>query len=539
MTTERNLGQSTNTFLAEIADVNDPHQAGRVRVRIFGRHDDRVNIPDSALPWAQVVQPVTSAAAGRIGTAPVGLVVGSRVYGQWADVDQQLPIVIGSIGRSGSPIPGQTVNGAPAINIATGSIPPATQGFQTNPYTSLYPGRTTISAIDAGRISVTSVDRANGGVISNLVQARMVNPRLPTVASYNRNSNLDVLDIVNSVDPIGSLSSLPCLNNNLLSLSSILRFLNSIIAGITRIIAEAIRNALLRLAEQIGLFKLLGLLNAAIAGIKAIQDLINILNIRICGVNLINQGLFDDVNYVMASVIGGLNTAVGEIVGGIDTVINLSTGAVMAGGSTVSSATTSAIVGLVNSVPLAPAAAVATASTARPTNVSSSIPTGYIQQYSSVANDPYPGFIEWRDPTGANPPIFTQRNGQPNYLNAQEHTSFAAQDYFTGVIGNTLLSGRPLTFQTLSQAVSGSLNFGQGFALSRVLGAGFGTAQTIGVVAALIPTVIAGVNTVYAPNSAQAVYTPGTSVAPVNNFVSSQALLSRMRTNIRAGLYVP
>ncbi len=539
MTTERNLGQATNTFVAEIADVNDPHQAGRVRVRILGRHDDRVNIPDSSLPWAQVVQPVTSAANGRIGTAPVGLTVGSRVFGMWADIDQQLPIVLGSVGRAGDPIPGRTVNGAPAVNINTGSIPPASQGIPNNPYTSLNPGRTSISAIDARRISVTSVDRANGGIISNLVQARMVNPRLPTVASYNRNSNLDVLDIVNSVDPLGTLSSLPCLNNNLLSLSSILRFLNSIIAGITNIIAEAIRYALLRLAEKIGIFKLLGLLNAAIAGIKAIQDLINILNLRVCGVNLINQGLFDDVNYVMASAIGGLNSAVGEIVGGLNTVINLSTGAVTAAGAAVASTTNIAIKELVNSVPIAPAAAVATASTARPTNVSSSIPNGYIQQYPSVSNDPYPGYIEWRDPTGLNPPVYTLRNGQPNYLNAQEHTMFAAQDYFTGVIGNTLLSGRPLTFQTLAQAVSGSINFGQGFALSRVLGAGYGTAQTVGVVAALIPTVVSGINSVYSPNSSQAVYTAGSSVAPVNNFVGSQAVLSRMRTNIRAGLYVP
>ena len=537
--TERNFGQATNTFVAEVANVNDPHQSGRVQVRIFGRHDDRVNIPDSSLPWAQVVQPVTSAANGRMGTAPVGLTVGSRVFGMWADVDQQLPVVLGAVGRAGDPIPGQTFNGAPAINVATGSIPASSQGFPNNPYTALYPGRTSISAIDAGRLNVTSVNRQTGGAITTLAQAGMINPRLPTTASYNRRSNLDVLDIINSVDPLGTLASLPCLNLNLISLSSILRFLNGIISGIAALIAQAIRNALLRLAEKIGIFKLLGLLNAAIANIRAIQDLINALNIRVCGVNLINQGVFDTANYVMASAIGGLNSAIGTIVGGLDKVINVTTGAVYAGAGALSAGVNEGIKNLVASVPVAPAAAVATANTPRPTTVSTSVPNGYIQQYYSVANDPYPGYIEWRDPTGASAPVYTLRNGQPNYLNAQQHTLFAAQDHFTNTIGLTLLSGRPLTFQTLAQAVSGSVNFTQGFALSRVLGAGFGTAQTIGVVAALIPTVIGVVRLAYQPNIAQAQYTGQSTARPMNNFVAQQAILARQRERMRVGLYTP
>jgi hypothetical protein len=350
---------------------------------------------------------------------------------------------------------------------------------------------------------------------------------------------MDVIDIVNAVDPLGTLSALPCLNANLISLSSILGFLNSIIAGITNIIAQAIRNALLLLAQKIGLFKLLGLLNAAIANVRAIQELINALNIKICGVNLINQGLFDVANYVMASVIGGLNTAVGEIVGGLNTVINLSTGAVFAAGSALSGATNTAIKNLVESVTPAPAAAVAIATSVRPSIVSSSIPNGYIQQYYRLENDPYPGYIEWRDPSGSSAPVYTLRNGEPNYANAQEHTLYAAQDHFTSTIGNTLLSGRPLTFETLARAVSGSINFSQGFALSRVLGAGYGTAQTIGVVAALIPTVIAGINLAFQPNINQAAYTAGSTSRPVNNYMRSQALLARQRERMRVGLYTP
>lgn len=539
--TERNFGRSIATFVAEVADVNDPNQSGRVRVRVLGRHDDRVNIPDSALPWAQVIQPVTSAANGRMGTAPVGLTVGSRVVGIFLDADEQLPLVLGSVGRAGDPIQGQTTAGAPAINIATGSIPPASQGFPNNPYTALYPGRTSIRAIDSGRISVQAVNRETGGAITTLAQAGMINPRLPTVGSFNRRSNMDVLDIVNSVDPLGTLSSLPCLNFNLISLSSILRFLNGVVNGIANLIAQAIRNALLRLAERIGIFRLLGLLNSAIANVRAIQSLINALNIRVCGVNLINQGLFDTANFVMASVISDLNSVVGGIVGGLDKVINVSTGAVLAGADAINATANDAIKNLVSGVGLAPAAAVATATSARPnsTLVVTNPPNGYVQQYYTVQNDPFPGYIEWRDPTGTNPPAYTLRNGQPNYTNSQQHTLFAAQDHFTATIGNTLLSGGRLDFRTLAAAVSGSVNFTQGFALSRVLGAGFGTAQTIGVVAALIPTVIAGINLAYTTTVSTAYLTGPSTALPTANFLRSQALLATQAQRMRVGLYTP
>ena len=540
--TERNFGQSTSNFIAEVADVNDPHQSGRVRVRVFGRHDDRVNIPNDALPWAQVVQPVTSAANGRIGTAPVGLVVGSKVYGQWLDADQQLPLVIGTVGRAGDPIPGQTVGGAPAINIASGgSIPASGQGFPNNPYSRLSPGRTSISSIDAGSVNITSVNRQTGGALTVLAQAGMINPRLPTVGSYAKNANMDVLDIINSVDPLGTLSSLPCLNANLLSLSSILRFLNGIVNGIAAMIAQAIRNALLRLAEKLGIFKLLGLLNAAIANIRAIQDLINALNIRVCGVNLINQGVFDTANYVMASAIGGINSAIGTIVGGLNKVINVSTGVVYAGANALNAETNNAIKNLLASVPPIPGVAVATATSARPGAefIVSTPPNGYVQQYYSVRNDPFPGYIQWRDPNGTNPSLYTLRNGQPNYLNARQHAMFAAEDRFTATIGNALLSGRPIDFRTLASAVSGSINFTQGFALSRVLGAGYGTAQTIGVVAALIPTVVVGLRSVFQPNISQAQYTAGSTAQPTNNFLRSQGLLATQRQRMRVGLYTP
>lgn len=540
--TDRNFGQVSAIFIAEVVSVHDPHQSGRVKVRIYGRHDDKTNIPDDALPWAQVVQPVTSAANGRMGTAPVGLVVGSRVFGQWADADHQLPIILGAVGRAGDAEEGQTNAGIPTINTATGSIPPGSQGNPNNPYTSLNANRVSISDVDSGQTDIIAVSNTVGGVLTSLVESKMANPTLPTAGSYNRNSNMNVLDIVNAVDPLGTLASLPCLNTNLISISSIISFLGStvagIVSGIVNAAVQAIKNALLKLAQKIGLFKLLGMLNSAVSKVQEVQKLMNALNVRVCGVSLINQGVFDTANYAMASVIGGLNSAVGAITGGINTVINTATGAVTAAGAAITGTTNTALNSLIKSVPSVPAVSVATATSKKPnsTYTLSTPPDGYIQQYYTVDKDPYPGFIEWKDPNGTNPSVYTPRNGEPNYSSAQEHTTFAAQNHFTSTIGNTLLSGQPLSFDTLSKAVSGSLNFTQAFGMSKVLGAGAGGAQMAGVVAALIPTVVSGIRSVFQTNISQATYTSGSTAQPVNNFMRSQGVLARQRQNMRTGL---
>ena len=540
--TDRNFGQVSAIFIAEVVSVHDPHQSGRVKVRIYGRHDDKTNIPDDALPWAQVVQPVTSAANGRMGTAPVGLVVGSRVFGQWADADHQLPIILGAVGRAGDPVEGQTTGGAPTIDTATGSIPPGSQGNPNNPYTSLNENRVSISDIDSGQTDIIAVSNTTGGVLTSLVERNMANPTLPTVASYDKNSNMNVLNIINAVDPVGALASLPCLNNNLISITSIINLLGStvqgVVSGVIKTAVQAMRNALLQLAQRIGLFKLLGMLNAAVSKVQEVQKLMNALNVRVCGVNLINQGVFDTANYAMASVIGGLNSTVGAITGGINNVINTATGAVTAAGAAITGTVNSQLNSLIKSIPLPPAISVSTAISPKPSAIYtlSVAPDGYIQQYYTVENDPYPGFIEWKDPNGTSPSVYTPRNGEPNYSSAEEHTNFAAQNQFTSTIGNTLLSGQPLSFDTLSKAVSGSLNFTKTFGMSKVLGAGANAAKMAGVAAALIPTIVSSISTAFQPNISQAEYTGSDARESMDEFVNAQTILARQNALALAGL---
>lgn len=82
-----------------VEDRDDPQKLGRVRVRIFGIHNDDLDkVPIGDLPWAHTMMPCTSASISGVGFSPTGLVEGSWVVGFFADGESmQDPIVMGSI----------------------------------------------------------------------------------------------------------------------------------------------------------------------------------------------------------------------------------------------------------------------------------------------------------------------------------------------------------------------------------------------------------------------------------------------------------
>ncbi|QIW87862.1 baseplate hub subunit and tail lysozyme [Agrobacterium phage OLIVR5] len=100
------FGKNLQFWTGIVEDRGDPLQQGRVRVRIFGRHTlDTSLIPTTSLPWAQVMQGVTSAAIGGVGQSPTGIMIGTLVLGFFMDGnDMQQPCVLGTLG----PIEGVT-----------------------------------------------------------------------------------------------------------------------------------------------------------------------------------------------------------------------------------------------------------------------------------------------------------------------------------------------------------------------------------------------------------------------------------------------
>ena len=86
-------------YTGVVENRQDPLKLGRCQVRVVGLHThDKNQIPTSDLPWAYPMQPVTSAAMSGIGTSPVGPVEGTWVVIMFRDDDNQMPIMLGTVG---------------------------------------------------------------------------------------------------------------------------------------------------------------------------------------------------------------------------------------------------------------------------------------------------------------------------------------------------------------------------------------------------------------------------------------------------------
>ena len=497
--TERNFGESISTWIGIVTNVMDPHESGRVQIRVFGRHDDVANIPDEDLPWAQVIQPVTSAARGRIGTAPVGLVVGSRVFGFWLDRDHQYPLVLGAVGRAGAPIPGQTEGGAPAVNTAFGSIPPATVNSASNPYSSLAPERITIEAVNAGETNIDEVTNTEGAVVTSAVEEGMQFAQLPTTASADPDAD-DILGILNAVDPRSTLASLQCFPGAATRISVSID-LGAIAAGFINMVADALTRTLLDLMEQLGINSVLRALDQAafaLANFRAAFDALQ--SGGICGapaaLNAIDAG-----TRALARSYSNIQTAVRRGANSTQTLRRR--------------------LGQTEQEILA-----RTPGTLfRPVSVVVTAPAGYVQEYYSFARDPYPGYIRWNDPTGAGAPAFTLRNGQPNFVNATQHASYDV----SGAVKTSLL-GAVRTGQLNTSSLQGILAQATGVAqvsaLRGVIGSGSPT-QILSAAARLVPQIYAGVSGLLNPSISVSLL-PNTDAVQqsVNRFTQAQSVLA-------------
>lgn len=94
-----NITDNVDMFVGVVVDINDPLEANRVKVRIFGLHDAHNTLLDNSyLPWALVLMPNTGAGMTGLGVGPHGLKNGSTVIVRFLDgIDQQVPLVIGNI----------------------------------------------------------------------------------------------------------------------------------------------------------------------------------------------------------------------------------------------------------------------------------------------------------------------------------------------------------------------------------------------------------------------------------------------------------
>jgi hypothetical protein len=503
--TERNFGELHGNWIGVVTNVMDPQQSGRIQVRILGRHDDEVNIPDDDLPWAQISQPVTSAAIGRIGTAPVGLVVGSRVHGQWLDRDFQLPLVMGTLGRAGEAIQGQTQGGAPAVNTAVGSIPASAQGSPVNPYTSLDPNRINISAVNAGAVNIVNVSNNAGVVVTNAVSQGMTYANAPTTAAADPSAS-NILSIFNQIDPSGTISSLPCLPNAAFNLNISID-LGSIAAGLINLVADALTRTLLDLMEQLGINSVLRALDQAAFALANFRSAIDALaSGGLCAapaaLNFMDRG-----TQALARSYSNIQTAVQR---GANSPQTLRDRLGYTRDEILSRAPTEAF---------------------RPVSVVVNAPAGYVQEYYSFQRDPYPGYIRWADPTRVGDPVFTLRNGQPNFINASQHASFDVSGAVQSSLLGLIRTGR-LNTSSLQGVLAQATGVAQVSALRGVVGGG-NPAQIIAAAARLVPAIYASVTGLFNPSVSISVLPNTQAISQsLQRFTQAQTVLAVRRTQM-------
>jgi len=96
-----------NWFVGVVEDRQDPQTLGRLRVRCLGYHTEGLDkLKTEDLPWAHVMNPITSATVSGLGQSPLGAVEGSWVVGFFQDgSDAQQPIIIGTLPGVPSELP--------------------------------------------------------------------------------------------------------------------------------------------------------------------------------------------------------------------------------------------------------------------------------------------------------------------------------------------------------------------------------------------------------------------------------------------------
>jgi len=229
----------------------DPDEEGRIQVRIHGLHDDENAIPTISLPWSKPLQDVTSAAHNKIGSAPVGAVVGTTVFGVFLDGDQQYPIHLGTISKAGDPASGSTSNGSETLIPGTNSTPPgariANNAFSTR-------ANKNIQTDDQTKITYPnySPPQQNDSDGKDIVQAAIDTTKFatnPTVASI-LNPVGSILSQLQRVDPRNLNAVLPNAIQNFVQIQNLNAF--SSMAGSVNVLGQGLGMALSIVSNVIG-----------------------------------------------------------------------------------------------------------------------------------------------------------------------------------------------------------------------------------------------------------------------------------------------
>jgi hypothetical protein len=158
-------------------------------------------------------------------------------------------------------------------------------------------------------------------------------------------------------------------------------------------------------------------------------------------------------------------------------------------------------------------------------------PAGYTQNYYSYDSDPYPGYIRWTDASGTRDPVFTLRNGQPNYTSATQHSSYDVSRATQASLYGLITTGR-LNTSSLQDTLVRATGIGQISALTRVIGGG-NPLQILAATAVLAPRIYSSVTGLFNARLSISVL-PNTQAIQrsVDRFTQAQSLLAVRRAQM-------
>lgn len=374
------MGSGYGFQVAEVRSLDDYYKSGRVKVRIYGSQDDEQSVKDENLTEAIPLMEATSASTGKVGRAPTGLVIGSRVLIGYLnyDFERKTPYIFGTYYRGAKPTdrsPSTATGGKESTD--KNSVGVDTPG-PANPTTPLG----SQAAMNFHNIGLklnafnTKDDKYNNARhtennsgkpdIKTAKQLHAPNADLPTTASADPSKKLP--EVLSQVDPMRAAQTLMQMFS---SLSMVRNLMNS--ASPTprrRTITDSLSGALCILSKEFGFEYVIDVMN------KALEN---------DGLLAIDEAYRDIVKNALASLIeksiqyGPTNIPVSSY-----NVISY----------TVSSSIT--LPGLIVDI----------------------APDLYLQQYYPIESDPYPGYIHFKY---ENTSVFIRRKtGDPTYTSAEE-----------------------------------------------------------------------------------------------------------------------
>lgn len=238
------IGEKWTWFDGKVVDVKDPNQSGRVRVRIKGYHDDETKIPNDKLPWAQVLMPITSASAHKVGVSPTGLLPGSNIIGFFYDVDRvEMPFVIGTFVKAGDLKPGGTsVGGTEPVDEKTNSANPQGRNKDLDP-------KPLNNALDPNAKRNSDDEQPNKS-ITEVAAEGLAYAAQKTIGALASGLQGQVLNTILSIDPSNISGSIPSALNSMLKIDAISSVMNA--SGVFNMAISAMQSMAFDAINQLG-----------------------------------------------------------------------------------------------------------------------------------------------------------------------------------------------------------------------------------------------------------------------------------------------